>query len=166
MFAVTTYLYARAGEVNALTWDDVDLARGVVHIHASVSRTTGEVGTTKTRATRRVPIEPTLLPLLQAMHDECGGKGRVSPVDLTDRKLSRQLPRCLALAGVDRADLVASDASRKPMTFHDLRGTGITWAAVRGDDALKVKQRAEGDDDADAHEQRDRPGPERQRGRR
>ena len=37
---------------------------------------------------------------------------------------------------------VANDASRKPMTFHDLRGTGITWAAVRGDDALKIKQRA------------------------
>jgi hypothetical protein len=28
------------------------------------------------------------------------------------------------------------------MTFHDLRATGITWCAVRGDDPLKVKQRA------------------------
>ena len=28
------------------------------------------------------------------------------------------------------------------MTFHDLRATGITWCAVRGDDALKIKQRA------------------------
>lgn len=35
-FAVTTYLYARAGEVNALTWADVDIERGVVHIHRSV----------------------------------------------------------------------------------------------------------------------------------
>jgi integrase len=142
MFAVTTYLYARAGEVNALTWDDVDLERGVVHIHASVSRTTGKASTTKTGGTRRLPIEATLLPLLQAMHDETGGVGRISPIRATDRKLSRQLQRCLALAGVDRADLVANDASRKPMTFHDLRSTGITWAAVRGDDSLKIKQRA------------------------
>jgi hypothetical protein len=43
---------------------------------------------------------------------------------------------------VKRADLFASDATRKAITFHDLRATGITWCAVRGDDALKIKQRA------------------------
>jgi hypothetical protein len=57
-------------------------------------------------------------------------------------KLSRQLQRCLQLAHVTRADLSADDATRKPMTFHDLRATGITWCAMRGDDALKIKQRA------------------------
>ena len=28
------------------------------------------------------------------------------------------------------------------VTFHDLRATGITWCAVRGDDPLEIKQRA------------------------
>ena len=28
------------------------------------------------------------------------------------------------------------------MTFHDLRATGVTWCAVRGDDPLKIMQRA------------------------
>jgi hypothetical protein len=28
------------------------------------------------------------------------------------------------------------------MTFHDLRSTGITWAAIRGDDALKIRSRS------------------------
>ncbi len=28
------------------------------------------------------------------------------------------------------------------MTWHDLRATGLTWLAVRGDDPLKIKQRA------------------------
>ena len=28
------------------------------------------------------------------------------------------------------------------MTFHDLRSTGITWMAVRGDEPLKIKHRA------------------------
>jgi hypothetical protein len=32
------------------------------------------------------------------------------------------------------------------MTFHDLRATGLTWRAVRGDDALKI-QRAAGHSD-------------------
>ena len=41
-----------------------------------------------------------------------------------------------------RTELFTSDAQRKHITFHDLRATGITWAAVRGDDPLRIKQRA------------------------
>jgi integrase len=141
-FAVTTYLYARAGEVNALRWEDVDLERGVVHIHRSVDRDTGDLKPTKTSAARRLPIEPALRPLLDAMHEECGGEGRVLQIEATDRKLSRQLQRCLRVAGVEREELYVTDETRKAITFHDLRATGITWAAVRGDDAVKVKQRA------------------------
>ncbi|WP_394826137.1 site-specific integrase [Pendulispora albinea] len=37
---------------------------------------------------------------------------------------------------------VIRDAQRKNITFHDLRATGITWMAVRGDDPLRIKQRA------------------------
>ena len=28
------------------------------------------------------------------------------------------------------------------MTFHDLRATGLAWLALRGDDSLKIMQRA------------------------
>jgi integrase len=41
MFAIATYLYARAGEVNALRWEDVDLERAIVHLHQSVDRELG-----------------------------------------------------------------------------------------------------------------------------
>jgi integrase len=92
MFAITTYLYARAGEVNALRWEDVDLERGVVHLHASVNRNTGTRKVTKTDDARRVPIERELLPLLRAMHEETGGRGVVAPVRATDRKLSPAPP--------------------------------------------------------------------------
>jgi integrase len=143
MFAITTYLYARAGEVNALRWEDVDLVRGVVLIHRSLNRETGKLKATKTDAARRIPIEAELRPLLEAMHKEASGRGPVVGVHGTDRKLSRQVRRCLALAGVTRAELFAmNDATRKAMTFHDLRATGVTWSAVRGDDPLKIKQRA------------------------
>ena len=50
--------------------------------------------------------------------------------------------RDLKRAGVTRAELFAHDKTRKQMTFHDLRSTGITWMAVRGDDPLKIKHRA------------------------
>jgi hypothetical protein len=143
MFAVATYLYARAGEVNALRWEDVDLQRGVVLIHRSFNRETGQLKSTKSDTARRIPIEPELRPLLETMHRAARGRSSVAPVRGTDRKLSRQVRRCLKLAGVTRADLFAMrDPTRKAMTFHDLRATGVTWCAVRGDDPLKIKQRA------------------------
>jgi len=141
-FAITTYLYARAGEVNALSWEDVDLDRRVVHIHRSADRDTGALNPTKTSVARRVPIEPALIPLLEAMREQANEKGRLLAIDETDRKLSRQLQRCLQIAKVKRSELFTTDATRKAVTFHDLRATGITWCAVRGDDPLKIKQRA------------------------
>ena len=36
----------------------------------------------------------------------------------------------------------AEAKTRKGIAFHDLRATGITWCAIRGDDPLKIKQRA------------------------
>ena len=42
-----------------------------------------------------------------------------------------------------RRDLIdPSDAHRRHIVFHDLRATGITWMAVRGDEPLRIKQRA------------------------
>jgi hypothetical protein len=43
---------------------------------------------------------------------------------------------------VTRPELHKGNAHRKPLTRHDLRATGLTWLAVRGDDPLKIKQRA------------------------
>ena len=41
-----------------------------------------------------------------------------------------------------RSELFDGGAHRKALTFHDLRATGITWCAVRGDDPLRIMQRA------------------------
>ena len=50
----------------------------------------------------------------------------------------------LERAGVTRAELhtKSDDPTRKPISFHDLRATGITWMAVRGDEPLRIQQRA------------------------
>jgi len=57
-------------------------------------------------------------------------------------KQSFKLRAYLTRIGITRADLFKSDATRKAVTFHDLRATGITWCAVWGDDPLKIMQRA------------------------
>jgi len=142
LFALTTYLSCRAAEVAGLRWESVDLDHGIVHIHETADRKSGARKPTKSKASRKVPIEPTLAPLLRQMHEERDGGERVSPVRSTDRKLSQQLRRCLHIAGLDRAELFADDATRKPLSFHDLRATGITWALVRGDAPFVVMARA------------------------
>jgi integrase len=141
LFAVAVYTYMRAGEIDAIQWPDLDLDHDTMHIHRSMDTRRGKgMKTTKSNAARRVPIEPALLPLLRAMHAESGGKGRVLPLpgDGGSRKLRMYLKR----AGVGRADLFVTDETRRAIMFHDLRATGITWCAVRGDDPLKIMQRA------------------------
>jgi hypothetical protein len=40
------------------------------------------------------------------------------------------------------AELLTGDKTRKAITFHDLRATGITWMAIRGDEPIKIMRRA------------------------
>ena len=143
VFTVTTYLFLRASELEALGWDDVDFEHGQVHVHRSLRRYTRLDKPTKTGSTRRFTIEPHLMPLLRAMHRESGGRGRVFGDIVFDKyELPRGLRQSLAVAGIDRPELFANESTRKWLTFHDLRATGITWLAVRGVDPLKIKQRA------------------------
>jgi hypothetical protein len=117
----------------------VDLERGVLSITRALNGRTGEAETTKSGETRRCH-EVNLLPRLRVMHDEVKGRGHV--VGWHEPHMSRGLRRWLKRAGVDRDELHNGTPTRKPLTWHDLRATGLTWMAVRGDDPLKVKQRA------------------------
>lgn len=139
--ALMVYLYPRPGELRELRWEDVDLAHGTVHFHQVTDRETHEAKATKTDVARRFSIEPRLLPLLKAMHEASGGEGRV--IDLPcDRDLARGFRLWLKRAKVDRAELHMSTRTRKNITVYDLRATGITWCAIRGDEPLRIKQRA------------------------
>ena len=141
MVAVSIYLGTRAGELDALEWEDVDLERGIVHVHRAIDRSRkGIVKSTKTGSPRRFRIEAAVLPLLRAMKAEGPGTGRVfPPLKLTGR--AEKLRAFLQRAGVDRAELFADDATRKPLGWHDLRATSATWLAVRGDEPLRILQR-------------------------
>jgi integrase len=139
--ALAIYMFPRASELRTLRWEDVDLEHGTVHIHRSRDRNSGEEKPTKSATARRFAIEPALLPLLRAMHDESGGVGCV--IELwSENNMALGFRRMLAKAGVIRAELHTTSRTRKAIRFHDLRATGLTWMAVRGDDPLKIMQRA------------------------
>jgi integrase len=142
LIALAVYLFPRAGELEALEWEDVDLDRGIVHIHRGTNRERGGSKGTKTGIARRFAIEPAILPVLRVMHAESGGAGRVVPAMPRMRDLAEGLRNFLQLARVTRAELHKSTPTRKAMTWHDLRATGLTWLAIRGDEPLKIKQRA------------------------
>lgn len=140
LYALAVYTYCRAGELEALHVEDVDLEHGVLHVHRAIAHT-GELRETKTGETRRVRIESNLRPLLEALTRGRARDARVIALPAREDG-APMLRRHLQLAGVTRADLFADDATRIPLTFHDLRATGITWRAIRGDDALKIQREA------------------------
>lgn len=145
IYALATYTYTRAGELRALDWADVDFLGGYIHIHKSLTEK-GKIKPTKTKETRKIPIEPNLLPLLRAMHQEAKGDGAAEPtgrvLSVPQKKAAQELQVHLRRADITRADLSARDESRKRLSFHDAsRATGATWMALRGDDPLKIQRR-------------------------
>ncbi len=145
--ALAVYTYARAAELRALRWADVDLKHGTIHVHRARARDTGEDKPTKTKHARRFALEPSILPLLRTMHAEAKEEGHAGAddyiVELTsERDLSRGLKRWLTKAKITRPELHATDATRQAMRFHDLRATGITWMAVRKDAPQAIQSRA------------------------
>ncbi len=142
LVAVAIYIGARAGELEALEWGDIDLPHGKVTLHRSIDR--DEEGATKSvkdQEPRAFGVEPNLMPILKAMHKESRGKGRVFPDFPRHRDLAENLRTYLKLAGVKRPELYVSDATRLNLRFHDLRASTVTWMAVRGDSAERIMQR-------------------------
>lgn len=135
--ALAVYLYARASELRGLTWDAIQIGDGYVSIHRTVDDG-GTAGTTKTDQPRLVPLEPALAPLLRALKAENDDRVFELP---DDRHLARGLRRWLTTARLDEGDLTRS-ATRAALTWHDLRATGITWRAIRGDDPMKISRAA------------------------
>lgn len=140
--AIAVYTYTRDAELRVLEWaTDFDLGHGVLHITRAFNRRKpGETKGTKSDTPRRFAVEANLLPLLRTMHEHCKGKGLVIQL-ASERAMARNLRRWLWKAGVRRAALHEPTPTSKPLTWHDLRATGATWLAIRGDDPLKIQQR-------------------------
>ena len=138
--ALAVYLLPRDGELRALRLADVDLEHGTIHVHHSWDRRARSDKSTKSKRGRRFSFEPTIAPLLQVIADEGNGEHVASLP--SERDMSRGLRRWLAKAGVTRPELFTDTPTSRSIRFHDLRATGITWMAIRGDDPLKIMQRA------------------------
>jgi integrase len=134
-YAVAIYLYVRPEELEALTWKDVDFTAGTVSVNKAMDGRTHEPKPLpKTdAAVRDVPIEPTLMPLLKAMHERrASDDAPILPVlrTLTDRYRAQKLRAHLVIADVKRPRLTADTLTLRPVDFRSCRDTGITWLAI------------------------------------
>jgi integrase len=123
LYAMAIYTGARLSELGRMTAAHVDFEHGMIQI----------LGKKTLVATRRVPIEPELRPLLKLLVKErpegplvdCprsdGGSG-------ASALINEDLPK----AGVTREELLLDDAHHQPFTFHGCRHTAITHAYVAG----------------------------------
>jgi len=74
IYALAAYTFSRAGELKALRWDAIDLECGTIHFRQAMDpRKAGAKKSTKGRRNRRIPIEPNLRPLLEALFKEAKG---------------------------------------------------------------------------------------------
>jgi len=133
VYAICLYLCLRAAELGALTWADVDFSKGTFRIDKTIDQRTNAAK--RTSAVRDVPIPPTLLPLLRAMHAV-----RVSNDALVVPALrggihvrrARQFREHLTAAGVTRVSLFANTPNAIPLGFRSCRSSGIAWLALEG----------------------------------
>ena len=136
-YAMAVYTKARASELEALTAADVDLKHATITIAKQVdasSKGRKDTKQTKTRRVRTVDIEPHLSPLVEALvaHPQ-GKRGRLLHMPPPEDR-AELLRKDLHTVGVTRAALhVEHDPLQRGITFHDLRDTGLTHMAVRGD---------------------------------
>jgi integrase len=144
-YALGIYLYLRPGELEAIITEDVDTVRGIVTVQRAMDREAGGDATKAPKAgVARFPVEaePEILPLLRVLVREAGEDGRLVGQLGDPHHLAAILRGDLWISGVRRAELHTMTRTREWMTLHDLRTTGITWMAVRGDPALTMMARA------------------------
>ena len=142
LYAVAIYTGLRAGELEALEVQDVDLEHGFLRIDKAVSRKTGELGPTKTDHSGDVPIELALRPLIECLVEGRTTEERKGERLLwlpTDEDRAERLRIHLRAAGVTRPALFADDVRHKPIWFHDTRSTHLTLRAVRGDSPIVIQ---------------------------
>lgn len=81
LYAIACYTYLRPGELRALTWADVDLDAGVIHVTKAWDERAKELKTPKTRhGVRDVPIHPSLMPVLERLSRGRDGGALVVPI--------------------------------------------------------------------------------------
>jgi integrase len=137
MYAAAVYTGARAGELAALRWDDIDLERRLITIERSFK------GVTKSDDVRHVPVLDPLLPILRSWRlrnplpivfpNQAG-----TMLGESARPFQEMLHRVLARAGFPKT---RGGAKERPyIRFHDLRHTFASHWMMSGGSIFRLQK--------------------------
>ncbi|MBS2017492.1 MAG: site-specific integrase, partial [Deltaproteobacteria bacterium] len=149
IYVLAAFLYCRPQELYALRWGDVDWEAREIRVRRKLDVRTGEEkpGTKSDAGIREIPIHENLMPLLRAMYTAAGEddgalliqyKGSPRLFD----KLAEQVRRHLAVAKLQRRELLVGTPDLMPFDFRSFRTTGCTWLAMLGVDSYVIAQQA------------------------
>ena len=142
MIPLASWCALRYGEVTELRRSDIDLDAAVVHVRRGVTRVGSEyvVGTPKSKAGRRnVAIPPHVLPAIEAHLAEHVGPDPGALLFPAAGDPDKHLAPGTWCKVWHPARLAAG---RPDLHFHDLRHTGLTFAAIAGGTPAAVMARA------------------------
>ncbi|MCL2725791.1 MAG: site-specific integrase [Polyangiaceae bacterium] len=145
IYALALYTYLRPGELRVLTVGDVDLDARNIHVTKAWDYAEERIKPPKTRnGVRRVPIEPSLAPLLEHICKKKNPTDLVVPVlsAFGEDHLAELWRKHLLVAEVERAELHISTRTHVQSNFRSCRDSGITWLALAGVDVTKMMRRA------------------------
>jgi len=127
LISCSVYTGMRFGEIRALSWTDVDLDSGIIHVRRAMDRNVVRMYT-KTKGSRSVGIPAHLVDALKEWSDLCPSSALNlvfplpcgSPIDGSSFA-KRYFKPALERAGIDRA-----------FRIHDLRHTAASWYVRAG----------------------------------
>ncbi|MEP6978008.1 MAG: tyrosine-type recombinase/integrase [Thermoleophilia bacterium] len=144
MIATAVFAGLRQGELLGLTWSDVDLDAGLVHVRKQLDRRGERVAPKTDKAVRSVELFPALVRILRAHKEGAFALGRARPQDfvfassagtpLHYRNVSRRgLDAAMTRAGLDGVGV-------QKLRFHDLRHTFASALIAQGQSVVFVSR--------------------------
>jgi integrase len=134
LWATAFYAGLRRGELQAVTWSDIDLRRGLIHVNHAWDRKAGLIEPKSRSGKRRVPITKTLRRYLIAHRLQQGNGG-------TGYAFTNQLGGTFDAVTIHtRARKAWKAAGLTPLTLHDCRHTyaSLSIAAAVNTKALST----------------------------
>lgn len=135
---VTLQAHLRRGELLALRWGDVDLARGVLHIRRSITRTS--VGLVE-KAPKNGKSRSVTLPV-QSLEALTAHLASTAPARDDERLFKHRSGGELLVHHIQYAWTRAREkAGITQFTWHGLRHAGLTWFAQEGATLAEIMER-------------------------